>query len=175
MSQEFMKEAANALKQSFKESKRWYEGPGFIGTGCVMVGGKQEDIDVIKFLSGLHTKQASKGAVTEEMFNKIVKEARDNNPDILEETGVLYTDKRGKTLRVLLGESVGVVFVNDKYVPKSDVADMFINSEKKLMYVIPVGTVGKNNHPWMVAAPYILDETLVTYFEPLAKEIVKNR
>lgn len=173
MTQKFIKEAANALKQSFKESKRWYEGPGYIGTGCVMVGGKQEDIDVIKFLSGLH-KETSKGAVTEEAFNKVMKEARDNNPEIIEETGVLYVDKKGTPLRVMLGESVGVVFVNDKYVPKSDVANIFINSEKKLMYVIPFGTLAKNNHPWMVVAPYLVDEKLVTYFEPLAKEIVKN-
>jgi hypothetical protein len=174
MNEKFIKEAANALKQSFKDCKRWYEGPGYIGTDCVMFGGEQEDIDVIKFMSGLNTKQTNKAIVNEEMINEIVKKARDNNPYLLEETGLLYDDKKGKTLRVLLGESVGVMFVNDKYVPKYDVANIFINSEKKLMYVTPFETGGRDNHPWMLVAPCIMDEKLVTYFEPLAKEIVMN-
>jgi len=174
MNEKFIKEAANALKQSFKDCKRWYEGPGYIGTDCVMFGGEQEDIDVIKFMSGLNTKQTNKAIVNEEMINEIVKKARDNNPYLLEETGLLYDDKKGKTLRVLLGESVGVMFVNDKYVPKYDVANIFLTKASNFLYVVPFGKFGMDGHLWMLVVPYATDEKLVPYFEALAKAIVKN-
>jgi len=175
MSTEFMKAAVNALKQSFKECGKWYDGPNYIGTQHLILGGKQDEIDAIKFMAGLHTKQTSKLTVSQEVIDNLVKEAQNtNNMDTLEEPNLYHVNKNGKTLRVLFGESAGVVFVNDKYVPKYDVANIFLTKASNFLYVVPFGKFGMDGHLWMLVVPYATDEKLVPYFEALAKAIVKN-
>jgi hypothetical protein len=172
-----MKEALKALKQSFKDCGSWYEGPGYIGTSHLVIGGEQAELEVMKIQANLHTKPETKrniSAIEQEALDNTIKKAQ-KNINILEEPGLIYGDKKGNTLRVLFGNSIGVVFVNDKYIPDGTIGDAYAASSKDPLYIVPCGKMGLGDPHWMVVASCsLVDEKLVTYFEPLAKEIVKN-
>ena len=174
MSKDFMKEALKALKQSFKDSDIWYEGPGYIGTPYLVIGGEQAEIDFMKMQANLHTKPKNKRNILQEAVDSVIKKAQNDNSDIMEEPGLIYVDKNGKTLRVLLGDSIGVVFVNDKYIPNGNVSDALATAPNVPLYVVPRGKIGLSDPHWMIVAPYQVDEKFTKHFEALAREIVKQ-